>query len=216
MNFIMARNKRIDSIVEALKGYHTALDIGTDHGYVLKHALDHHYIKKGIASDLRKQPLGKAKNLLKNYPVDFFLSDGFLSIDQPFDVVVIAGMGSHTTIEIMKQRLDTQADFILMPHDHLYEIRTFLCEHGFVIDYEKIIEDRHFYTLFKVFRGTMTLSEKEIYTGYHVIINDTYKKYIKKMMAHYQALVSKTHSEKQAYFKKIESYFMKVLNDIHD
>ena len=51
----MARNKRIDSIVEALKGYHTALDIGTDHGYVLKHALDQHYIKKGIASDLRKQ-----------------------------------------------------------------------------------------------------------------------------------------------------------------
>jgi hypothetical protein len=85
-----------------------------------------------------------------------------------------------------------------------------------VIDYEKIIEDRHFYTLFKVFRGTMTMSEKEIYTGYHVIIDDTYKKYIKKMIAHYQTLVSKTHSEKQTYFKKIERYFMEVLHDIHD
>jgi len=35
-------------------------------------------------------------------------------------------------------------------------------------------------------------------------------------MVHYQALVAKTHSEKQAFFKKIERYFMEVLHDIHD
>ncbi len=28
----------------------------------------------------------------------------------------------------------------------------------------------------------MTMSEKEIYTGYHVIIDDTYKKYIKRWL----------------------------------
>ena len=71
---------RIDLIVSLTKGYDTVLDIGTDHGLVLKKALDLGYIKKGIASDINKEPLNQAKENLSSYPVSFYLSDGFKNI----------------------------------------------------------------------------------------------------------------------------------------
>ena len=217
MNFIMARNKRIQHIVEEINGYHTVLDIGTDHGYVLKDALDLGYIQAGIASDLREKPLEKAKQLLKNYPVSFYLTDGFLSIDQPFDVVVIAGMGSYTIIDILAQRADIKEDLILLPHDHINQLRRYLMQHHFMIDYEKIIYDRHFYTLIKVKRGTMKLSEKEIYTGVHAVVNSNYALYLNFMIHHYESILDHvTDDMKKNEIDIILSYFKEVYHDIHD
>lgn len=213
----MARNKRIQHIVEEIKGYHTVLDIGTDHGYVLKDALDLGYIQAGIASDLREKPLEKAKQLLKNYPVSFYLTDGFLSIDQPFDVVVIAGMGSYTIIDILAQRPDIKEDLILLPHDHIDQLRRYLMQHHFMIDYEKIIYDRHFYTLIKVKRGTMKLSEKEIYTGVHAVVDSNYALYLNFMIHHYESILDHvTDDMKKNEIDIILSYFKEVYHDIHD
>lgn len=212
----MARNKRIQAIVEALQGYHTVLDIGTDHGYVLKDALDLNYIQKGIASDLREKPLQKAKERLKNYPVTFYQSDGFLSIDIPFDVAVIAGMGSYTIIDILKNRPDLKEDLMVMPHDNIDVLRRYLAENNFMIDYEKIIYDRHFYTLFKIKRGKMILSEKEIHTGFHSVIDSTYQAYLLYVIKHYEHLVQVSTYDKKAYLKNILTYFKEVLHDIHD
>jgi len=212
----MARNKRIQAIVEALQGYHTVLDIGTDHGYVLKDALDLNYIQKGIASDLREKPLQKAKERLKNYPVTFYQSDGFLSIDIPFDVAVIAGMGSYTIIDILKNRPDLKEDLLVMPHDNIDVLRRYLAENNFMIDYEKIIYDRHFYTLFKIKRGKMMLSEKEIHTGFHSIIDSTYQAYLLYVIKHYEHLVQVSTYDKKTYLKNILTYFKEVLHDIHD
>ena len=212
----MARNKRIQAIVEALQGYHTVLDIGTDHGYVLKDALDLNYIQKGIASDLREKPLQKAKERLKNYPVTFYQSDGFLSIDIPFDVAVIAGMGSYTIIDILKNRPDLKEDLLVMPHDNIDVLRRYLAENNFMIDYEKIIYDRHFYTLFKIKRGKMMLSEKEIHTGFHSIIDSTYQAYLLYVIKHYEHLVQVSTYDKKTYLENILTYFKEVLHDIHD
>lgn len=212
----MARNKRIQAIVEELQGYHTVLDIGTDHGYVLKDALDLNYIHKGIASDLREKPLQKAKELLKNYPVTFYQSDGFLSIDIPFDVAVIAGMGSYTIIDILKNRPDLKEDLLVMPHDNIDVLRRYLAENNFMIDYEKIIYDRHFYTLFKIKRGKMKLSEKEIHTGFHSVIDSNYQAYLLYVIKHYEHLVQVSTHDKKTYLENILTYFKEVLHDIHD
>ncbi|WBL31401.1 SAM-dependent methyltransferase [Candidatus Phytoplasma sacchari] len=47
--------KRIYFIATLLKGYNVVLDIGTDHGLVLKKAFDLKYIKKAIATDRAKK-----------------------------------------------------------------------------------------------------------------------------------------------------------------
>ena len=49
--------KRIDFIASLLQGYEVAMDIGSDHGLVLKEALEQGYIKRGIATDNKVGPL---------------------------------------------------------------------------------------------------------------------------------------------------------------
>lgn len=95
--------KRILFIASLLKGYNIVADIGTDHGLVLKKSLDLKYIQSGIACDNKIKPLQKAYQNLKNYPVKFYLSDGFDKIDVYFDLALICGMGPHTIAKILSK-----------------------------------------------------------------------------------------------------------------
>ena len=97
----MARSKRIQYIAELSKGYNRVLDIGTDHGFVLEIAFDNHWIKSAIATDLREKPLNQAKKHLKDYPVEYVISDGFEKVTQDFDLAIIAGMGSYLICDIL-------------------------------------------------------------------------------------------------------------------
>ena len=52
---------RISFIAKLTKGYDTVIDIGSDHGLVLKYALDNNFIKHAIASDINEGPLNRAR-----------------------------------------------------------------------------------------------------------------------------------------------------------
>ncbi|MDO8059010.1 class I SAM-dependent methyltransferase ['Crotalaria aegyptiaca' phytoplasma] len=93
---------RILFIASLIKNYNTVADIGTDHGLVLKKALDLGYIRKGIAVDISAKALSRARKNLENYPVQFFVSDGFQNISVDFDLAVICGLGAYTIINILK------------------------------------------------------------------------------------------------------------------
>lgn len=198
------------SLAKAIKGYHIAIDIGTDHGYVLKYALDHQFIQRGIAADIAEKPLELAKQNLKGYPVTFYLSDGFLDVQEPFDVAVIAGMGAYTISHILKGAPEGDYDLILMAHDHLDDLRAFLKDNGYKIMYEEVIELKRFYHLIKAEKSIMVLTDKERITGYNVIMNDVSAAYM--LEAHKKrALYAKRATGDQAIqLKKESDYFLEV------
>ena len=173
----MVKNNRIKFIASFLKGYKRVLDIGSDHGYVLKEAFEKNYIKTAIASDIKTDPLNVAKKNLSKYPVTYYLSDGFKSIDDSFDAVLIAGMGSYNISDILSYIPKVNFDIYLMTHSHLYDLRLYLMNNSFSIINEYICYDKRFYHLFKVKRGIMNLSEKELYTGVNVVFDDAAKNY---------------------------------------
>jgi tRNA (adenine22-N1)-methyltransferase len=105
--------KRIDFIVSLLKNYDTVLDIGSDHGLVLKKAFDLKYIKKAIATDIKPKPLERAKNNLKKYPVKFILGNGFENIQDHFDLALICGLGPYTIINILKKSIYYDKHFLI-------------------------------------------------------------------------------------------------------
>ena len=53
--------KRIDFLASLTKGYQNVIDIGTDHGLVLKKAFEKGYIKSAIATDINPKPLNSAR-----------------------------------------------------------------------------------------------------------------------------------------------------------
>ena len=206
----MAKNKRLMAIVEAIKGYDKALDIGTDHGYVLKYALDLGYIKQGIATDIAEKPLALATINLKGYPVTCYVSDGFLGIKETFDVAIIAGMGAYTISHILNHAPDGNFDLIIMAHDHLDDLRAYLSEHSFYIEYERIIYDKRFYHIMKVSRRIMKLHEKARVTGYHVIHSDAAKQYMFHMYEKKLKYAQKANGFRADILRKESHYFFEV------
>lgn len=209
----MAKNNRLFALAESIKGYNRVLDIGCDHGLVLKYALDKGYIQSGIASDIALKPLESAKKNLESYPVSFTLSDGFANVKESFDAVMIAGLGSHTIINILKSAPSMHFDLILMPHDRLDHLRLYLSVHHYVIVSEQIVFDKHYYTIFHVQKGKMVLSEKETYIGKNVIINKTVCTYFSLQQKKHDILALKANYEKALLFHKIAEYFKEAFDE---
>jgi tRNA (adenine22-N1)-methyltransferase len=209
----MARNNRLFALAESIKGYHRVLDIGCDHGLVLKYALDSKYIQSGIASDIASKPLESAKSNLETYPVSFVLSDGFKQINETFDVVIIAGLGGHTIIDILKDAPSFDFDLVLMPHDRLDQVRHYLSMNHYGIISERIVFDKHYYTIFHINKRKMNLSEKEMYTGKHVIFDHNACAYFSLQHKKHQILALKADHEKALLFHKIAQYYKEVSDE---
>lgn len=210
----MAKNKRLMALVEAIKGYDTALDIGTDHGYVLKYALDLGYIKQGIASDIAEKPLALAEQHLKGYPVTCYVSDGFLSVQGSFDVAIIAGIGAYTISHILSNIPEGSFDLIIMAHDHLDDLRAYLRDNHLHIDYEDVIFDKRFYHLMKVSRRIMKISEKEIVTGIRVKPSLSAKRHMFEMYEKKQLYAEKAHGLRAETLKKESQFFLEVFESM--
>lgn len=162
----MAKSKRIELLASLIKGSHTVLDIGTDHGLVLKEAFEKAYIKDAIASDINEKPLFQAKKNLKDHPVTYVISDGFSQIKTPFDMVVIAGMGAYLVSQILDLApSDEDITYCLQANDKVEYLRKYLADHGFEIIDEHLILDKFYYVILIVKRGHMRLSEEDRYLG---------------------------------------------------
>ena len=161
----MVISNRLDTMVELTQGYSTVLDIGSDHGLLLLKAFQKGYIQKGIASDLREKPLNQAKKNFKDYPVDYVRSDGFLDIKEPYDLVVIAGMGAHLITDILKHAPHFSVPMILQPNDKPEKLRDFLSQNGFKIIDEFVAFEKHYYPILLIEKGDESLDEVSILLG---------------------------------------------------
>ncbi len=206
----MANNRRLSLLASLLKGYDTVLDIGTDHGFVLREALDLGYIKKGIAADIGEKPLQKAKNNLIGYPVEFILSNGFEHVNLSYDAVVIAGMGVYTISEILKQNHESKTYF-LQPNDKYDSLRMYLMEHGFKIIDEYVIYDKFYYVIMKVIKENMDLSEEDIYVGPVLKTKKEAKPYFLHMIHQYEKIMEVCDEKSKLKFGKIIKYYKKYV-----
>jgi len=204
----MARNKRIDFLAELTKGYDTVLDIGTDHGLVLKKAFEKGYIKKAIASDLREEPLNQAKANLEKYPVSFILSDGFKQINEPFDACIIAGMGAYLITDILKNAPKDKT-YILQANDKQEILRSYLNESGFEIVDEFVIHDKFFYIMMIIKAGHMNLLEDDLYLGPKLKYKPESKAYYQQKVKQYQKIINRVDEDRQnELLKLIKIYSM--------
>lgn len=183
-------NKRLDVLAQCLQGYDKILDIGCDHGLVIKKAIDQGFIQSAIAADIGEKPLNQAKKNLVGYPVEFVVSNGFESIHASYDMVVIAGMGVYTIIDILSQKHQS-ATYILQANDKYDILRQFLFDHGYHMIDEYVVFDKFFYIIFKVAKGSYQYIEEDLYVGPILKTKPEAKPYyryqinrIKKLMKH--------------------------------
>ncbi len=156
--------KRIDFLASLTKGYQNVIDIGTDHGLVLKKAFEKGYIKSAIATDINPKPLNSARINLTGFPVKFIITDGFNNIDEDFQLAIITGMGSYTIIDIL-EKAPLNKTFILQSNDKIEVLRNYLTTKNYHITNEWVIFDKFYYVIIKIEPGNERLSQEDIFLG---------------------------------------------------
>src|SRR5690554_2605591 len=199
---------RIAFIGELTKGYETVIDIGSDHGLVLKYALDHKYIKHAVASDVNQGPLNHAKKNLAGYPVRFYLSDGFKQVQSDFDLALITGMGPHLIIDILNEVKDLEhKTYILGANEKVEVLRKWLSDNGFNIVDEYVIYDTFFYVFLKVEKGQMKLTQEELFIGPKLKHKPERKAYYNHKVKHYKKILTQVKGEKLGQISTELKYF---------
>ena len=150
-------------------------DVGTDHAYLPAALILEGKIPFAIAADLRQGPLSRAKMTVREYglngQVAFRLCDGLKGIrPEEVDAVAIAGMGGETIAMILEAApwtLERNIPLILQPMSSMSDLRTWLTEHGYRIEEEKLArEGETLYTVFLVRAGAMeTLTPAQVCAG---------------------------------------------------
>jgi len=209
----MARSKRIQYLSELTQGYDTVLDIGTDHGFVLEIAFKKNYIKKAIATDLRIEPLKQAQKNLRNYPATCLLSDGFLNVKEPFDLCIIAGMGSFLICEILEHAPKEDRTYILQANDKIEHLRAYLEKNNFLIIDEYVVLDKFYYVILKVKRGSMHLTQKDIILGPILKMKPEAIPYYAHKASHLRKIMSKVDNARQIELKEVLQYYEQLIYD---
>ena len=122
-------SNRLKCISKYTKGFNKVLDVGSDHGLLPIYAIENHFVKSAIASDINSKPLIKAKeNFLKhNLDIEVIVYDGIPKTDS--DCIVIAGMGAELIIKILEKTLSNAINYkrlVLAPNTDYYLLRQYL------------------------------------------------------------------------------------------
>lgn len=151
----MEISKRLQAVA-AFVSYPAVADIGTDHGYVPIYLHKTGKISRAIACDVRRGPLQRAQENIRQYScedsVETRLGSGLEPL-QPGEVetAVIAGMGGMLTVRLLQDSPEVVAslrELILAPQQDVPAVRRYLHGIGFAIREEQLIrEDGKYYNI---------------------------------------------------------------------
>ncbi len=156
----MKLSPRLQTVADAAGKCKVLADVGTDHGYIPVYMLKNSLCEKAYASDIREQPLSRAKaTIVENGFSDVaetFLSNGIVDIPEDYDCLVIAGMGGETIISILEaKRPPENAKLILQPMTEDVVLREYLYTHGYhITDETAVSEPGHVYTVITAVSGS--------------------------------------------------------------
>ena len=155
------------------------LDEGSDHAYLPIYLLEKGLIRSAIAGDVVKGPYESALTNVSasgfKDKIDVRLANG-LAAFEPSDAVTtitICGMGGRLIADILdagKDKLKGVKRLILQPNNREDDLRIWLKENNFAIVAEVIMtENGKYYEIMVAEAGQMSLSDKEVRFGPHLM-----------------------------------------------
>ena len=138
---IVKLTQRLSAVASLVKGGGIIADIGTDHGYLPIYLIQSGKIKRAIAADIGRMPLGNAGKSVAQYglsdKIELRLSDGLNSFrENEVDEIVFAGMGGTLIAEKLKETpwiKNKKLHFVFQPQSRAEDLREFLFANGFEI-----------------------------------------------------------------------------------
>ncbi len=146
-------------------------DIGSDHGKLIIELARNGIATEAFAVENKKGPyeklcseIEKAGLMDKIVPL---YSDGLTDLPSYVGTLIIAGMGGDNIIKILEdhpEKVHHVQHIIVDAHTKTREVRKYICEHGFIIDQEKMVEeDGKYYEIIKFIRAQSIYYDEDDY-----------------------------------------------------
>lgn len=168
-------SKRLDAISSLVPIKSNVIDIGCDHALLDIYLYQKKICNKIIATDVNDNALKNAKeNIKKNNltkEIEVRLGNGLnvLYDEDDINTIIIAGMGAHTIVGILKnglyklKKIDT---IIIQSNTKLEFLRKEITKLNYKIEDELLVLDnKKVYTVIKFVKGKTKYSKKELYFG---------------------------------------------------
>lgn len=161
---------RLKTVAQAVTPGNRVADVGTDHGYVPIYLVKNNLSPAGLALDVNKGPLEKAKEHIREEKlgskIATRLGNGLAPIEpEETDTVVIAGMGGDLICKILKAKpefLISGKELILQPQSEWFKVRQLLREYQYHIEKEWFLkEDGKYYVIIKAQSAEQLQKESE-------------------------------------------------------
>ena len=137
--------------------------------------------QKSIASDRSVNVIDRARHDLgRNKYIDLRVSDGLDNINEgEADTLVLAGMGTHTMLEILNKTSLRFKKIITISNNYHNILREKMNDFNYKVDSELIVYDMNkYYNLIVFVPGNREYSEKELLLGVNHVDLSMYNKYI--------------------------------------
>ena len=193
MKLLNKRLEHLSAFIEKDDG--VVLDIGCDHGLLGIYLLLNKKVKV-ISSDVNIKPLNKAKENINKFhlenKIETRLGDGLSVMSNDIKTIVISGMGAETIINILNDinKYPDVTKLILSPNNNFSLFRKKICQLGFMITKEEIVEEKGKYYLISEFKkgyekidyyfGKLDL-HNNVVRKYYQYIYDTNKKILSRL-----------------------------------
>lgn len=188
-------NKRIEIIASLIGVTDDLCDVGCDHGYMAKTALDLNKVKRVIVTDISEPSLNKAVNLLSEFYPDKFtaiLTDGLIGVPRS-EQVLIAGMGGEEIIKILQKSAYKPVILILQPMKNADKVRKYLHENGYGLERDFMFyADKKYYEVMRAKIGydDCYTEKEEIFGRENLARNPDFLSFIDKKIKETEKLLN--------------------------
>ncbi len=200
----MKLSKRLETVTSMVTKGNRVVDVGCDHGFVPIFLVESGISPSAVAADVRPGPLSRAKEHIKEHgleeKIQARLSDGLSNIRPgEADSLIMSGIGGILMIRLLSDNCETAKSFqelILSPQSELADVRRYLVENGYFIEYEHMLCDEgKFYFIFHVVvkKDERDWSEDEYRYGKEICAEDldTFRAYLEKEKRQYEQILEK-------------------------
>lgn len=148
-------SKRLSAAAELCRKDSFIADVGTDHAYLPIYLASKGIIRGGVASDINKGPIDRAKAHIAEAGLKNIITavrcDGLSELEaySPEDIFIL-GMGGELIARIISDAPFVRNEgvrLILQPMTHAEILRDALCRSGFSIVFECFVKDEKIYQI---------------------------------------------------------------------
>jgi len=143
--------------------------------------------QSSIAADISENVINRAKQDIKTDLIDLRVSNGLENIKEgEADTLVLAGMGTHTIIDILSNTNLRFKKIITISNNYHDILRNKMNDLNYKVDSEIIIKEKNkYYNLIIFIEGNKNYSESELLLGLNHKDKELYNEYLRMLLNKY-------------------------------